>query len=105
MLSQCSGKGLCANAESPTIIKRIAEVEAQTESAAARLAELEREIEAQGNVIDFAHLKATLAEFDAVWEVMWPEERVQIVRSLITTTIYEPYHGVQIALETGLART
>lgn len=83
MLSQPSSEDLGANGDSPTILKRIAEVEAASATTTARIAELDRDLAASRHDIDFEHLKAALIEFDAIWDILMPDEKGRLINSVI----------------------
>lgn len=38
---------------------------------------------ASHNHIDFEHLRATLTEFDAIWDVLMPHEKGRLINSVI----------------------
>jgi site-specific DNA recombinase len=65
---------------------------ASEETAAAldqRLAELKSSItEAEARTIDADHLRETLSQFDPIWDVLHPTERVQLVHQVVDTVRY-----------------
>jgi len=51
--------------------------------------------------IDPDHVAAALAEFNELWDVLYPLERSRIVRSLIATVTCQARGDVRIALNPG----
>ncbi|MEW5701393.1 MAG: hypothetical protein AB1792_04105 [Candidatus Zixiibacteriota bacterium] len=46
-------------------------------------------------------LPQAFAQFDDLWDVLYPQERPRLVRSLIATVTYEVAGEVRIALKPG----
>jgi site-specific DNA recombinase len=101
MLAQPSREDLRPGGDSDTLLRRITECESQAGTITARLVELEREIGShQGASLNLDHLKATLAEFDGIWDVLLPHERALLIHSLIAQVVCSPDSEVQVVFRT-----
>lgn len=99
MLSQSSREDLRANGDSPTILKRITEVEAASATITTRIADLDREMAASHHSIDFENLRAALTEFDAIWDVLMPHEKGRLIQSVIERVACSLTGHVQVAFQ------
>ena len=64
--------------------ERLDQVAAKSGSTTSRLTSLKRQLSyAQGQTIDADDLTTAIAQFDPIWDVLLPRERVRIVRLLI----------------------
>ena len=52
----------------------------------------------RGHEINYEHLKSTLAEFDAVWDVLMPHERGQLIHSLVERVVCKPEGEVKVVI-------
>jgi site-specific DNA recombinase len=92
---------LISPGDSATLLRNIGEAEEQSATITRRLGELDQEITtAQQSDINFDHLKATLAEFDAVWDVLVPSERGQLINSLVERVICSPDGEIRVIFRT-----
>jgi len=87
--------------DSAILLRRIAEVESQATMITGRLVELDQEIgTAQRADIDFDHLKTTLAEFDALWDVLMPHEKGQLIHALVHRVVCSPDGEIRVIFRT-----
>jgi site-specific DNA recombinase len=92
-----------SNGRSAAIGVRLAEVEAVVSNIDRRLAEIESEIEnLERSAVDPGHVAQTLAEFDGVWDVMWPGERLALIHSVIASVTCNDRAGVSIEFRLSL---
>ena len=86
----------------PSVSERLAELEGIVGKLNGRLTEIDSELSAlDQNCIDPDDVARTLAQFDELWDVLYPQERSRLVRSLISTITYEATGEVRIALNPG----
>jgi site-specific DNA recombinase len=91
-----------ADSSQPSVSERLAELEGIVGKLNARLAEIDSELSAlERNRIDPDDVARALAQFDSLWDVLYPLERSRIVRLLIATITYDAVGEVRIALNPG----
>ncbi|HWO56165.1 MAG TPA: recombinase zinc beta ribbon domain-containing protein [bacterium] len=90
-----------ANGDSPTILKRITEVETASATMTARIADLGREMAAAHHNIDFEHLRAALTEFDAIWEALTQAEQARLVSGLVAAVACDFNGVIGVSLSVG----
>ena len=94
-----------ADSPQPSVSERLAELEGLVGKVNHRLTEIDLELTALGqNRIDPDDVARALAQFDDLWDVLYPQERSRLVRSLIATITYEAAGDVRIALNPGAIR-
>jgi len=97
-----AGAAMAAATEhADVLIARIDEIKNQIETITCRLTEItneEAQLGRQG--IDIDHLRETLAEFDALWDVMHPIERRTMVHALVARVVCAPDGDVQVVFHT-----
>lgn len=96
------------NGDSPEdITQRIAERRAEVTQISQRLAEIDSELQPHGGqAVDRDHLAKTLAHFTQLWDVLYPQERVKLVHSLIESVVYnDEAGGIDIRLRTTAGST
>ncbi len=81
------------------LVSRIDEIKGQLDVIVDRLSEINREAQ-QGHGLDIEHLRATLTEFDALWDVMMPDERTRIVHGLVARVVCNPDGEIQVMFRT-----
>ncbi len=88
-------KRLVSALESPTgelpevVSERIKEHQAEVQRLNARLQTVEQELAAlDAQTINREHLTQTLAQFNDLWDALYPLERVRLVHSLIESVVY-----------------
>lgn len=87
--------------DSATLLRNIGEAEEQSATITRRLGELDQEIaDVQGREIGFEHLKAALAEFDSLWDVLMPHERGQLIHSLVQRVVCSPDGEIRVIFRT-----
>ena len=87
--------------DSATVLRSIGEAEEQSATITRRLGELDQEIAtAQQADINFDHLKAALAEFDSLWDVLMPHERGQLINSLVERVTCSPDCHIRVEFRT-----
>jgi len=73
---------------------RLSEVETVIEEKHRRLAVLKEEIAgAENNHVDFGVVKKALADFDPVWDALYPKEQARVIRMLIERIDYNGKDG------------
>jgi hypothetical protein len=88
-----------AGQPSPSISERLTELEAVVARIEGRLAELEAELAAlQQNAVDPEDVAKKLAEFEGVWEAMWPSERSGLIHEVIEVVTCNGNGHARIAL-------
>ncbi len=87
--------------ESSPLLRRINAAEELSRTLTSRIAELDDRIAAgQSFQLDIAHLKATLAEFDALWDVMLPHEQGRLIHSLVQRIVCSPDGETRVEFRT-----
>jgi site-specific DNA recombinase len=95
-----------ANGELPDVVAgRIGERETEVAQLKERLAALEQDLRtARSRDINREHLAQTLAQFTELWDVLYPRERVELVRSLIERVSYhDATNDLKIHLQSSLS--
>lgn len=90
-----------ATSHADVLIARIDEIKNQIEVITARLTAItneEEQLSRQG--MDIAHLRETLAEFDALWDVMEPIDRRRMVDALVEWVVCADDGEVQLVFHT-----
>jgi site-specific DNA recombinase len=89
----------------PSVSERLAELEGIVGKLNDRLTEIDSELTTlERNRIDPDDVARALAQFDDLYDVLFPRERSRIARSLIATITYEATGEVRIALNPGAIR-
>jgi hypothetical protein len=74
----------------PVVTEHLRETEVAVAQLDARLAELKAQIALlRSQTIDAEHLRETLAQFDPLWEVLHPQERVALVQQVVASVRYD----------------
>jgi septal ring factor EnvC (AmiA/AmiB activator) len=100
-----------ADAEQPlvSVTEHLSEAEVAVAQLDARLAVLKDQIALlRSQTIDADHLRETLAQFDPLWEVLHPHERVALVHQVVASVSYDhstDYIAVTLALEINQPET
>ncbi|MBI5866886.1 MAG: hypothetical protein HZB43_01120 [candidate division Zixibacteria bacterium] len=92
------------NGELPEVVaERIRERQAEVVQFNSRLLTVEQELGAIGSqAFNRQHLAQTLAQFTDLWDVLYPQERVKLVQSLIQTVVYhDDLNRVEIRFRHG----
>lgn len=72
------------------LAQRLQEVDERMERAATRQQELQAEIAAgHGEGVDVDHLRTALADFDPIWNALFPREQIRVLRLLIEEVRYD----------------
>lgn len=95
-----------AETPQPSVSERLGELEGIVGNLSDRLTEIDSGLTAlERNCIDLNEVTAALAQFDALWDVLCPQERTRLVRSLIATITYEATGEVRMALKPGASES
>ncbi len=78
-----------ADEPAPSLTESLHEAEERAAALDQRLAELKSQItEAESQVIDADHLRDTLCQFDPLWDVLHPEERIELLHQVVDVVRY-----------------
>jgi hypothetical protein len=73
-----------------SVTERLREAEAAVSQLDTRLAELKEQIAlVRLQTIDADHLREALAQFDPLWQVLHPDQRVALVHQVVVSVRYE----------------
>jgi site-specific DNA recombinase len=94
-----------ADTPRPSVSERLAELESLVGKLNCRLTAIDSKLSVlEHNGIDPDDVARALAQFDELWDVLYPQERSRLVRSLIATITSQASGEVQIALNPGAIR-
>jgi site-specific DNA recombinase len=98
-----------ADADQPlaSVTGHVRATEVAVEQLDMRLAELKDRIAlVRTQTIDADHLRETLAQFDPLWKVLHPQERVALVHQVVELTVYNPeLESIRLTIAVGASGT
>jgi len=91
-----------ADTPSPSVSERLSQLEESVRVMDQRLGEIDSELAAVGqSTIDPNHVATTLAEFNELWDVLYPQEKTRIVHLLVERVTYMGDANMRIVFAAG----
>lgn len=85
---------IAAGEPSPSVTERLSQLEESAAILDRRIGEIDNELAAvEHAAIDPGHVAATLAEFNQLWDVLYPQERTRIVHLIVERVVYNGDQG------------